>query len=349
MKVDKLNKVRRTVTGSLFGEAGTDSPNYIIEDKDKEITILIVRPNGRLGNLLLITPLLQEIQDTFPNAKIYLFIKGSLAPILYENYTQINTYITLPNKPFSDLADYMKVWTKIRTKRYDLVISIASGSTSGKLAVKMSKSKHKYYGLVDEDLEKLVPDYRHFGKFPVYNFRKSINTPIKQIGDKPVPHISIQLSEAELENGRNLLNTLVDPTRRTIGIYTFATGEKCLKEDWWVPFYHQLKNQFPDYNILEVLPKENVSQINFEASTYYTTNIRELASVLSHLDIFITADCGVMHLASVTNTPIISFFSVTLIGRYAPYNNEKSRAIHVKEHSQEEIIEIVKGCLINKY
>ena len=345
MNLYQLNQLRCRISRSLFKDAGKDSPNYIIEDKNKAVNILIVRPNGRLGNLLLVTPLLQEIQATFPNAKIDFFIKGGLAPILYKNYTQVENFIKLPGKPFDNLKEYIKVWTKIKRKRYDLVLGIAAGSSSGKLAVKLSKCKHKYYGLLNEELDKLIPDYKHLGKFPVYNFRKYINTPINAIESKPVPPLSLLLSEKEIEEGKILLDSLVDTSRKTIGIYTFATGYKCLKEDWWVPFYEQLKNQFPDYNILEVLPKENVSQINFATTSYYSTNIRELTAVLSHLDVFVTADCGIMHLASATNTPIVSFFSVTLLDRYEPYNNDKSKAVYLRESSQEQIIDLVKDAL----
>ena len=36
-------------------------------DKDKVKRVLICRPNHRLGNMLLITPLVQEVERTFPN------------------------------------------------------------------------------------------------------------------------------------------------------------------------------------------------------------------------------------------------------------------------------------------
>jgi len=36
-------------------------------------SVLICRPNHRLGNQLLITPIVQEVIDVFPEAKIDLF------------------------------------------------------------------------------------------------------------------------------------------------------------------------------------------------------------------------------------------------------------------------------------
>src|SRR5690606_36145886 len=85
--------------------------------------ILISRPNHRLGNQLLITPLVQEVQQLFPKASIDLFVKGTVAPILFKNYG-INEYIKLPRKPLKELTNYFKVWLKIRNKKYDLVINV---------------------------------------------------------------------------------------------------------------------------------------------------------------------------------------------------------------------------------
>ena len=52
--------------------------------------VLICRPNQRLGNLLLVTPLVQEITETFPHYKIDLFEKGTLAPKVFKNYGNVN-------------------------------------------------------------------------------------------------------------------------------------------------------------------------------------------------------------------------------------------------------------------
>jgi ADP-heptose:LPS heptosyltransferase len=60
--------------------------------------ILICRPNPRLENQLLITPLLQEVITTFPECEIDLFVNG-LSPIIFKNYTNVNRIIQLPRSP----------------------------------------------------------------------------------------------------------------------------------------------------------------------------------------------------------------------------------------------------------
>ena len=81
----KANNHRRVIMRKLTRNIGTTKidPQLLKRGNFEVKRILISRPNGRLGNLLLITPLLQEIEATFPQCKIDLFIKGNLAPILF--------------------------------------------------------------------------------------------------------------------------------------------------------------------------------------------------------------------------------------------------------------------------
>lgn len=83
--------------------------NEKIKDPSQIKKILICRPNARLGNLLLITPLVQEVQSHFPNAKIDFFVKGGLMPVILHNYQRIDRIIVLPKKPFRNLIGYLKV------------------------------------------------------------------------------------------------------------------------------------------------------------------------------------------------------------------------------------------------
>ncbi|MEM0578833.1 glycosyltransferase family 9 protein, partial [Flavobacterium polysaccharolyticum] len=87
------------------------------------------RPNHRLGNLLLITPLVQEVQTLFQNATIDVFIKGNLGPIVFDNFTALNQIIRLPKKHFDELGNYMKVWLKLNKDKYDLAINADKNSS----------------------------------------------------------------------------------------------------------------------------------------------------------------------------------------------------------------------------
>jgi len=140
------------------------------------------------------------------------------------------------------------------------------------------------------------------------------------------------------------LDGIVPNDKKTIAIFTFATGAKCYSPEWWNPFYEKLKTAFPDYNIVEVLPVENVSQIDFKAPSFYSKDVREIAAFIANTEVFIGADSGIMHLASASQTPVLGLFSVTVPEKYEPYGNN-SVAIDTNKHDYESIISLVKERL----
>jgi heptosyltransferase-3 len=310
--------------------------------------VLISRPNARLGNLLLITPLIEEVITIFPECKIDLFVKGNLAPIIFENYKNVDTIIKLPKKPFKSLIQYIKVWTFIRNRRYDIAINVDKESSSGRLSVKFSNSKFKFFGDPTEDIHLNYDDYEHIAKYPVYNFRNYL----KDIGfnhsNKPVTSINLRLNNQEIAKGEEILQKLVNNNKKTLCLYTYATGDKCYPESWWEEFYSKLKSQYHNHNIIEVLPIENVSQIGFKAPHFYSKDIREIAALIANTEVFIGADSGIMHLASASQTLTVGLFSVTNLKKYQPYNNS-SIAINTNENSIDKCIRTLNELLILTY
>ena len=152
------------------------------------------------------------------------------------------------------------------------------------------------------------------------------------------------MNSSEIEVGKKILNDLVKNDKKTISIFTYATGEKRLTDVWWTEMYEKLQSTFPDYNIVEVLPKENVSQIAFKAPTYYSREIREIGAFIHNSAVFIGADSGMMHLASAAGTPTVGLFSITNHEVYAPYNGN-SIAINTNSCTTEECVLKIKNVL----
>lgn len=306
--------------------------------------ILIARPNHRLGNLLLITPLLQEIQATFPECKIDLFVRGGLAPILFKNYPNVDRIITLPKKPFKELLKYMKVWVSLKRYRYDMVINLDKDSSSGRLSTQFVTATNKIFGEHIDELALQHDDYRHMAKNPVYKFRYFLDKIGYKYKGLPVPPLDIKLMDNELADAKKILNGLVPNDKKTISIFTYATGNKCYDEDWWDNYYGKLVKAFPGYNIVEILPVENISKIGFKAPSFYSKDVREIAAVIANTAVFIGADSGIMHLASASRTPVVGLFSVTNPVKYMPYDNG-SVAIDTNSCTTQESLKIIKGIL----
>ena len=345
----KVNVYRRILTKSLTKNIGNSHRIQTIDLSQKiEIKrVLISRPNHRLGNLLLITPLVQDVNATFPDCKIDLFVKGGLTPIIFENYKNIDTIIELPKKPFKNLIAYFKVWVKFKSAKYDIVINVNKNSSSGRLSAQFADAKYKFFGVEDTALQAKYNDYGHIAKYPVYEFRSFLTELGFPENTHLVPSLDLKLSASELAVGKKTLGEIVPAAKKTISIFTFATDDKCYSTTWWNDFYAALLKEFSNYNIIEILPVENVSQIEFKAPTFYSKDIREIGAVIANTEIFIGADSGIMHLASASSTPTIGLFSRPNLATYAPYNND-STAINTNNNSTETSIKIIKDILVKR-
>jgi heptosyltransferase-3 len=336
----KINTVRRFLMKQMTSNVGISSAGgSSLLKRDRDIKVLIIRPNHRLGNLLLITPLLEEIATIFPDAKIDLFVKGNLGKEVFKNFANVNQVIQLPKKPFSDLWGYIKGWLAIRSGNYTLVINVINSSSSGRLSARFSDAQLKYYGEEDDNAD------NHMAKYPVYGARKFLKEAGVPVSYKAeVPNLDIKLGTQELAKGKELLQQLVKNARKTIGLFTYATGDKIYSKEWWGDFYNRLKLAFPDYNIVEVLPVENCSQIEFKAPTFSDGSVRVVGSFIANLDLFIAADSGMMHLGGAAQATTIGLFKVTNMTSYEPYNG-MSVAIDTTTTNLEECIEIVRSRL----
>lgn len=306
--------------------------------------ILISRPNHRLGNLLLLSPLVQEVIETFPDAKVDFFVKGGITPFIYQNYKNIDRIIQLPKKPFSSLFQYIKGWATLKSRKYDLVINASYGSSSGKLSTSMARGEYKVFGDTNEKLASQFSDYRHAAKNSIYSLRDFLSHLDIDRSNSKIPDLDIKLSADEKEEGKKKLHDLVKNDKESICLFTNATGAKCYSEEWWNSFYEKLETAFPNYNIVELLPVENISKINFRAPSFYSKDIREMGGFITNCKAFIAADNGVMHLASAVNTPTVGLFMVTEEEVYKPYN-EGSFSVNTNEQSTDEIINLLKKIL----
>jgi ADP-heptose:LPS heptosyltransferase len=346
----KINSVRRKLTKIITNNIGkssaTISGKYEQIDASSVKRILISRPNHRLGNMLLITPIVQEVGVIFPNAKVDLFVKGTVANIIFENYDNVDSVISLPKKHFKQLNQYLSGWLKLKKRKYDLVVNCIEFSSSGKLSTQFSNGTHKYFGppILDLDFEQTEDELKHSAKKTVFGLRNFLTKSGVTIADTPIPTLNIKLSKNEIAAGKSTLQTILKNDIKTIALFTFATGTKCYSEEWWTGFYDCLQLNFPKYNFIEILPVENISMLNFLIPTFYSKDVREIGGVMANAAVFIGADSGMMHLASASQVTTIGLFSVTDVNIYGPYGN-KSTAIDTNKNNYEECMKIISASL----
>lgn len=313
MRDQILDVLRRRIALLLSKGALTSRPSQT----NIFTKILIVRPNHRLGNQLLLTPLLQEIEKHYPGVKISLLVKGNLAPEIFKHY-KLDRLYCLPRKPLKDPFKYVSVLWMTLLAKYDIAMNVIPSSSSGLLFTSWTRANFK---ISDHQILEGDNSAAHMAKAPVYTFRKLLLPSNSSLGDHVYP-LNLRLSGSELNKGRVALYRIFNNNLPTIILYTYATRNKLYPPAWWEEFYKKLIVRHANHNILEVLPLENVSQLSSPHKTFYSRDIREIASLIANASVFIGADSGMMHLSSSSGTPTIGLFKVTSVERYAPYGNE---------------------------
>lgn len=343
----KANSHKRSLLGALTKSLGSEveaAPPGL--DAATIERILVVRPNHRLGNTLMLTPLVREINHLLPGATVDLFVKGNTAGAVFRNYENVGKVIALPKKHFSRLYLYTYRWLQLRLKPYDLVINIDPGSSSGRMATAFARGRFRINGNLPEQEAAHLPDYGHLAKKPVYNLRYFLSTMQHQaVTRHPVPMPDILLTETELNQASETVRKLARGNAKVIALFTHATDTKKHSAAFWERIYRRIEDEFPEHAVIEALPVENVSQLGFQAPSYYTAQVRELASVIANCRLFIGADSGIMHLASASGISVIGLFNVTNPKKYAPYGNG-SLAFDTNKNDEDALFQAISDLLI---
>jgi heptosyltransferase-3 len=280
--------------------------------------ILVLRPNHRLGNVLLVGPLLAELERLYPGAEIDVVAAGTAAAEVFSTYPTVRHVISLHQRIVRHLPSTAVLLHRMRATGYDLAIEAGGGSQSGRLLLAMTRARYKIASSRDASADAGAPS--HMALRAVHLLRRAY------AGDAsgPWPVMDIRLTDEERNKGRALLgkvlgNVPASGDGLTVAIFANATGSKRYGEDWWARFIEALFDRRADVRIVEVVAAHAVSQLNLRHATFYSRDLRKMAAVIAAADVFVSADCGVMHLAAASGTRTFGLFSVTDQRKYAPY------------------------------
>lgn len=288
--------------------------------------ILVCRVTHSLGNTLLITPLVRELQDTYPGAEIDIVARNTAAVDIFGAFAGVRTIYCLPAHAFRHPGRYIATLRRLRRVPYDMVVDPCPRSRTGRSLLRLARGRIKVGFAHDRRAatathEVAVPSApRHVGQLPVFLLRSLLGKPESDTW----PFLDIALSADERRQGARALGQLIGPagakTRRgVIGIFANATGYKLLPAPWWHEFLDTLEERYGDYTFVEIVPMTGQSLLGSRYPAVYRSSIRGLAGVLSALSVFVSADCGVMHLASASGVPTIGIFSITDPQDWGPY------------------------------
>jgi ADP-heptose:LPS heptosyltransferase len=218
----------------------------------------------------------------------------------------------------------------IRRTHYDLAIDPCETSQSSRFLVTVARPRHalgvarsRAAASQDDAWMKHAP--LHMAQWPVHLLRGALQDPHANAGPG-YPAMDIRLTPEERQSARQRLGGLTgtaDGLHATalVGVFTEATGAKNFGLDWWRRFIDALLAIRPGCAIVEIAPPDGRPRLGGDFPFFSSPSPRKVAAVISNMTGFVSADCGVMHLASASGTPTLGLFSVSDVMKYAPYGN----------------------------
>lgn len=297
--------------------------------------ILVIRPNHRLGNNVLLTPLLAELEALFPGAEVEVLTGGGAARHVFAGFKRVTTVHAFPNWSFIRPHTVFAILQRIRKTRYDLAIDASVRSRSGRFLLGLVTARYRIgyaWGNAwrDRCLSHAVArggEPPHMALTAAHLVRAALGSELAlpTSSDGP-PLLDVRVSSGErAEAGALVSRVLGQPSTPTeaerllVSLYPFATAAKNYPESWWLQVAAGLRALSPRIDVVEIVPGDGRSRLQGAVPALYSTRIRELAAVIGQSRLFVSGDCGVMHLGSAAGTQVLGLFKVTDPSVYAPY------------------------------
>jgi heptosyltransferase-2 len=308
--------------------------------------ILVVKL-ASMGDLLLSTPALHALRETYPQARIDLLVTPESAGIL-KGWEAIDHIIVL-DKYLFDYPSQMLLhpdrllrltafWNTLRDGRYDAVLllhhlTLPFGRLKHQLLMRASGAKWRV-GLDNGHgwfLNVRVKD-DGFGARHEAEYNMAVAQAVgARVTDK---RLFIPLSEEDRVRARQLLYNEVAPEstpRPIIALHPGSGGYSTARR--WAPerFAKLADTLFHDFGGQVVLvggPEEAELHQQIMSMVQSTVPMRSLAgkgsihvtaAILELVDLFVGNDAGPMHLAAAVGTPVVAIFGLSNYRAWGPY------------------------------
>ncbi len=294
-------------------------------DRNSIHSILLTRYKF-IGDVVLTTPIIRSIRNSFPNAHLVYLCETKGASLLKGN-PFLDEIIEFNDKKNTFLETFLLL-KKIRQKKFDVIIDLFSNPRTA-LWTKWSGVKNKI-------------GYKKGARSSVYTHQIEIENNLESaisqyyktlmpLGIEPNNYeTKIYLSDSEKEEAKRYLHWQgIELTKPIITIHPGATWKnKC-----WLPENFSalidLLSAKTDSEII-ISPGPNDSElINSIVNNSFgkvkilpLLPIRQLAGILSICKVFVSNDCGPMHIGVAVGTPTIGIFGPEPPEIWFPYSEK---------------------------
>lgn len=328
--------LKRTLLGVLRTLFRSSAPADPFARKPR--SILVIRQHNQLGDMLCVVPLLRALREKYPDSSISLMTSPVNDAVMRHNRYLTDTILY-------DKSDFLrsgmirplslvKFAQNLRRRRFDLTLVPATVSTSftsdllarlsgapvriGALSLDGSESPSSFFFNVPVALDWRGDPHRH------QTLRNMDLVAMGGIRSRDLS-LEITLTADEEREGKAIASKAKGSSRVLLGIHP---GAGKVPNRWPAENFAALANMLADEAQAAILitsgpmDEEQLAQVlprlAMRPEILRNRPIRTVAAVLKRLDLYITNDTGLMHVAAGTGVPVLSLFGPTDPHQWAP-------------------------------
>lgn len=303
-------------------------------------SILIIRQDNRIGNILFTTSLIELIyQQTYIRPDI---IVGEKFHTLLQNNQSIGTVYVYTQKQFIKYPwRFFTFLKKLKGMKYDLVIDCKSSFSFNNALLTVFSNARQKIGFYNSHSHLYLNDALELKN------NDSIHESI-YIAQPFIRYFSLKCDVPAMKYtfaGNQQVQTLKSDTL-TVGIHIGGRNEKSISPELINRICEELHKD--STAVLIIYGPDEVEKVRLvndrqNLQKVFPASMEELAQSIDSTEIFITPDTGPLHIASALNKRIIAMFNTTNWTRYGPRSQQPSLTIHTGNLSHQAIIDMIRS------
>jgi predicted lipopolysaccharide heptosyltransferase III len=279
-----------------------------------------------IGDVLLATPVLRALRETYPEANLTMLVNRGTETVLAYN-PDVNEVLCVEKGSWQDQLKFVRM---LRQRAFDCVIDLTDGDRSAAISLATGASvrvgfnaEHRWRGLLYSAVATPRSTDQHRVEYDLCALRSlgldpKPGTPGIYVSQTEERVVATWLQEAGLLSSRDsLLLVLLQPGAR------YAL--KVWPHERFVELADRLADRFAcrillggdqrERELAEQIARKTRCAPKVVAGKF---SLLQYASLVKYCALFVGNDGGAMHIAAAMGTPVVALFGPTYPGRWGP-------------------------------
>jgi len=289
------------------------------------VKILITKFKS-LGDVILLTPLIKNLKNAYPNSQIDILLRKGTEQILSNN-PNIDAIFTLGNHR-SKLINFLidaSIYLKVRFKQYDIVIATDRGERSSIIS-RISGARMRI-GRRNDFSPKLNENFSHFFSFHGERHVIDLNLDPLRILEKEIKFKGLEVFP--LKKDFDYVRNLIGGDKKFIQIHPFSQCKyKSIDNILMARLIDfceidmGLKTIITGFGSSDDMKAENILQYvkSNPINLCSKLNIMQTAALNKMAVFLLVVDTAIMHISTTNAVPVIAFFGPIAVNYWGPWD-----------------------------